>query len=315
MRKFIIKTTFFLLPIIVVALSAEILLRNIPNDYSYKKEYLDKHSNEIETLILGSSHSFYGFNPDFFNSKAFNASHISQSLNYDYGILKKYEDNLDNLQTVILPISYHTLYGKLENGSESWRIKNYVIYYRMNVANSLADYSEVLSNKPKVNLKRLYSYYILRKPNLTCTKLGWGTSYKSENAKDLVKTGSTAAKRHTRENIHSKKYQDIFNDNKLLLASIIDWCQKQNIRVLILTTPTFYTYRENINIEQYNITIEIANKIASQYDNCIYVNLFDDTNFVAKDFYDADHLSEIGAEKLSKLIDKKINEWKNSTNR
>lgn len=310
MRKFIIKTTFFLLPIFVVALSMEILLRKTPNDYLYKKEYLDKHSNEIETLILGSSHSFYGFNPDFFNSKAFNASHTSQSLNYDYGILKKYENNLDNLQTIILPISYHTLYGKLENGSESWRIKNYVIYYGMNVANSIADYSEVLSNQPKVNLKRLYSYYILRKPNLTCTKLGWGTSYKSEKAKDLVETGKTAAKRHTRDNIYSEKYKSIFNANISILNSFVKWSQERDIKIIFLTPPAFVTYRENINIEQLNVTIQTASKIASKNENCIYMNLFRDTSFTANYFYDADHLSEIGAEKLSKLIDKKINEWK-----
>lgn len=289
MRKFTIKTVFFLLPILVVAVSMEIFLRNIPNDYLYKKKYLDRHSNEIETLIFGSSHSFYGLNPDFFSSRTFNVAHISQSLNYDYEILKKYQDNLSGLKTVILTISYFTLYGKLENGNESWRVKNYVIYYGMNVANSFADYFEVFSNHPKVNLKRLGSYYIEDNQSISCSKLGWGTSYKSEKAKNLVETGKTAAKRHTRDGIHSKKYQDIFNDNKLYLSSIMDWCQKRNIKVLLITPPAFETYRQNINMEQYNITTETANGIASQYDNCAYINLFEDTNFTAKDFYDSDH--------------------------
>lgn len=309
MKKFIIKTILFLLPIFAISLSMEILLRKIPNDYLYKKEYLDKYSNEIETLILGSSHSFYGLNPDFFSSSTFNAAHISQSLNYDYEIFKKYQDNLHNLKTLILPISYFTLYGKLENGSESWRVKNYVIYYGMNVANSFVDYAEVLSNQPKVNRKKLYGYYIKSNHDqyISCSELGWGTPIQS---KDLVETGKAAAERHTKADITSDFNNNIFNNNQQILNTIIKWCKKQNIKVMLLTLPAYTTYRQNINLEQYGITIKTANKIASQYDNCIYVNLFDDTNFVAKDFRDADHLSEIGAEKLSKLIDKKINEWK-----
>ena len=92
MKRFVIKTIYISLPILVVAILMEILLRNTPNDYLFKKQYLDKHSSEIETLILGSSHSFYGFNPEYFSSNTFNASHISQSLNYDFEILKKYQD-------------------------------------------------------------------------------------------------------------------------------------------------------------------------------------------------------------------------------
>ena len=57
MKKFILKTTTLVIPIIALAIGLEISLRNIPNSYSYKKEYLDKHSEELEILFLGSSHS------------------------------------------------------------------------------------------------------------------------------------------------------------------------------------------------------------------------------------------------------------------
>ena len=66
MRQFILRTLMISLPIVVIAILIEILLRNVPNDYQEKKEYLDKHASEVETLILGSSHSFYGINPSYF---------------------------------------------------------------------------------------------------------------------------------------------------------------------------------------------------------------------------------------------------------
>jgi hypothetical protein len=309
MRRFIIKFIFFTLPVWAALFFEEALLRNIPNDYSYKKEYLDNYSTEVETLVLGSSHSYYGINPDFFTSSTFNASHVSQTLKYDYEILKKFQNNFDSLKTIILPVSYFTLFAKLEEGSESWRIKNYVIYYGINVALSIDDYSEFLSNNPKVNCKRLSSYYISGSGELTCSKLGWGTGYKSENAKNLLETGKTASKRHTKENIYSEKNTNNFIENNSILLSIINLCNKRNIKLLLFTPPAFETYRQNIDPEQYEVTVKVANSVDKQYDNCIYINLFDDASFVEKDFYDADHLSEIGAEKLSKLINKKINEW------
>lgn len=310
MKRFVIKTIYISLPILLVGILMEILLRNTPNDYLFKKQYLDNHSSEIETLILGSSHSFYGFNPEYFSSNTFNASHISQSLNYDFEILKKYQDKFQNLKTIVLPISYFTLFGKLEAGSESWRVKNYVIYYGMNSSKSLIVYSEVLSNRINVNFKRMVSYYLLSNSTISCSNLGWGTNYNSKNAKDLIESGKTAAKRHTRDDINSYKYQEIFNDNKLILNSIIQWCKKNNINVLLLTPPAFETYRQNLNSEQLNTTINTTSEICSKYDNCIYLNLLSDTNFVSRDFYDADHLSEIGAKKLSELINEKIVEWK-----
>ncbi len=309
MKRFVIKTVCIALPLLVVALALEVLLRIIPNDYTFKKNYLDNHSFEIETLILGSSHSFYGINPDYFSRKTFNASHISQSLVYDLAIVKKYEDRFENLKTVVLPISYFTLYGKLEAGPESWRIKNYMIYYGMNSSKLFTDYFEVLSNRLDVNVKRLLSYYVFGNPAVTCTESGWGVGYNSKNAQDLIESGKTAAQRHTIKDLHSAKYQEIVNDNIQTLKTIIQWCKERRVRILLLTTPAFETYLKHLNAKQYNTTIKTTRDICADYSNCKYLNLIDDTRFVSTDFFDADHLSDRGAQKLSKLIGDVIVGW------
>lgn len=288
----------------------EILLRNIPNDYLYKKHYLDKHSSEIETLILGSSHTYYGVNPDFFSTKTFNASHISQSLEFDFAILKKYEQNFNNLKTIILPVSYFTYFSNLENGSESWRVKNYIIYYEIDTDNSFKESNEVLSNQFNKNINRLVSYYLYGNSTLTCSKLGWGTKYNSKFARNLFETGEIAAKRHTKIDQSPDNYQAIVNENLLILNSIVKWSNERNIKVLLLTTPAFNSYRQNLNIDQLNFTVSVSNEIASKYDNCFYLNMIGDPNFIERDFYDADHMSEIGAEKLSILLNDRISGYK-----
>lgn len=301
MKEFLLKILGISLSFLVIAIIMEILIRDIPNDYQLKKEYLNNHANEIETLILGSSHSFYGINPTYFKSKTFNASHISQTLNYDFEILQQYHSDFKNLKTIVLPISYFTLFENLKIGSESWRVKNYTIYYEMDSYESLFRYSEVLSNPFRINLKRIILYYLLNESEISCSSLGWGTVYQSKNAQDLIETGKAAAQRHTYFNSENNSYKKIFHENILILNSIANWCKERNVKLILLTPPAYDTYRKNLNSEQLKITIETTQKITTN-NNCLYLNLLDDTRFYAKDFYDADHLSEIGAAKLSALV-------------
>ena len=207
-----------------------------------------------------------------------------------------------------MTISYFTLYSSLEAGPDAWRVKNYNLYYNMNSSNKVLDYSELFSFKMNLNIKRIVSYYLMGNTAISSTNLGWGTKFNSENAKDLAETGKTAAKRHTKE-INSEKHIEIFENNVLILKSIIKWCNINNIDVWLYTPPAFETYLQHLDQEQLKITIDYSSQICSSYENCVYENLLSDTNFVAVDFYDADHLSEIGAKKLSELLSEKINEW------
>lgn len=311
MKKFILKTLSSLLPIAIIAVLMEVMLRLIPNDYELKRKYLDSHSREIETLILGSSHSFFGLDPAYFSVNTFNAGYNSQSLDYDYEILKKYQDKFDKLKTLVLPVSYFTLFGKLETGPDRWLIKNYILYFRINTSPKFSDHTEILSNKLNVNVRRLVSYYIKGKTNSISSGLGWGTTYNSENARDLTETGKESALRHTRKDIESGKNSQIYEENILEINNIINWCNDRHVVVILFTPPAFETYRRHLNTEQLNITLKTVNEFDVKHDNCIYINLLSDPQFVAGDFYDSDHLSEIGAKKLSKIFDDRITEIEN----
>jgi hypothetical protein len=300
MKKFTIEILIFLLPLILPVIIMEFLLRQIPNDYIYKKEYLNNNSDKIEILVLGNSHSFYGLNPMYCSQNCFNASHITQSLDLDLEILKKYEPNWSKLKVIILPISYFSLIESLETSSESWRIKNYLIYYGIGTSKALGDHTEMLSNNLTANIIRIISYYIKGNSAISCSALGWGVSYNSKNAKDLVETGIEAAERHT-----IKDYK-FFDQNVSSLKSIIEFGRRHNIQIVLFTPPAYETYTNNLNKEQLNRTIETAENISRQFDNCLYINLLENESFSESDFYDSDHLNEFGAKKLTLLIDKLI---------
>ncbi len=294
------------MPVVAAGIVIEVLLRRIPNDYQQKKEYLDAHAPEIETLVLGSSHGMYGFNPAFFSGHAFNAAYVSQTLDYDLQILEKYSDRLTSLNTIVLPISYFTLYERLGEELEAWRIKNYMIYYEMNTANSLIDYTEVLSNQFVVNYDRLVSYYYKGESDLRCNRLGWDSVHTAASPKELGVTGRASALRHTVPDRQGKRVTAVFKDNLRILARMAAWSADRNVKLVLVTTPAFETYRENMESEQWRITIDIARGMATQYSNVRYYNLIADPAFTAEDFSDADHLSQKGAEKLSRLINQKL---------
>lgn len=304
MKKFLVKVLFFVLPVLSAAVIIEIALRKIPNDYVLKRDYLDAHSNEIETLILGTSHNFYGLDPVYFTGKTFNAAYLTQTLDYDYAIIKKYENKLTSLKTVVLDISYFSLYGRLET---SFWIKNYVIYYGMfNTARSANDCFEILNSNGFRNCGRLYRYYIKKEIPLRSTDLGWGKDYTYNPRQNLAASAKDAAKRHTRDTRLEKNKLN-FESNCSTLQAIIDWAKQKNIQLLLLTTPAYTTYREAIDTTQLNTTIKKVNELAAKTTHCRYFNLLSDTTFTRADFFDSDHLDEAGAKKLSFLINEKIN--------
>ncbi|MGZ3873163.1 MAG: hypothetical protein ACXVJD_09615 [Mucilaginibacter sp.] len=298
MKRFIFQNIIFFLPIVFIFLFAEILLRRIPNEYLLKSTYLNSNSKNINILILGSSHSFYGLDPKYFKTNCFNAGNVSQSLEYDYAILKKYTDKMKNLKYIILPIDDFSLYSRLKNGIEAWRVKNYEIYYAIHQSNNITDKAEVLSSNINVNIGRLKSYYWLKEtPELYCSKLGWGEYCNSSRAQDLVASGKIAAKRHHVLTDESLAY------NVAILADLVDLAAAKKVKVILYTSPAYKTYVQYADKHQLQTTIAIIKRLSETHPNVKYYNWFIDQSFLSTDYYDADHLNERGAKKFSLKMD------------
>ena len=290
-----------IMPTVIFVVSMEYLIRQIPNDYSYKNSYLEKHSGEIQILISGASDAFCGINPVFFPQNVFNAGHLSQPLYLDFEIFKKFQ--FKKLETIIFVMGYPMLFwNNLDNTPENWRLAKYTIYYGFN-SGSLRYNSELLNNTFRMNLKRLGRCYITKKNDITCNSLGWLTSFTAVH--DLNESGKNFAKYDTFD-IFSKEITKVLDENVEVLNSFLNICDNQKITVIFLTTPTYFTFWENLNPEQLNIMIKTMNDLVIQHSNCHYLNWLSSTDFVAEDFYDATHLNETGAKKLSEKIAREI---------
>ena len=124
MKRFLRHIAWIVLPVIAVAIGLEIAAEAIPNSYTYKRQYMERHGREIKTLILGSSNAYDGLCPEVFTCGAFNLANSSQTLEDDYRLLARYIDTMDSLETVIVGLGYHSL-GEAQ---ETHRRTYYTIY-------------------------------------------------------------------------------------------------------------------------------------------------------------------------------------------
>src|SRR5690606_3831228 len=95
--------------------------------------------------------------------------------------------------------------------------------------------------------------------------------------------------------------------NVEVLKKILMLCQERNIEVILVTTPTYWTYSSNLEKTQLDKTLNTAKSVCSEFERCEYYNFLTDTAFIAEDFKDADHLNSIGATKFSHILNQIVN--------
>ncbi|OCB78806.1 hypothetical protein LPBF_00005 [Flavobacterium crassostreae] len=183
-------------------------------------------------------------------------------------------------------------------------IKGLKYYYGISTNESYWNNFEIFSGKLPNNISRAKAYLFKQRTDVTCTELGFGTAYNSKDSKDLIETGKTAAKRHT---IELDNNQFIFSKNIKTVNSIIEFSKNHNIKIIFITCPAYSTYRENLNPIQLDNSLNIIKQLSAKNKNTTYYNFLTDKTFIADDYYDADHLNEIGAKKLTLKIDSIIN--------
>ena len=268
--------------------------------------------DRYKVLVLGSSHTYYGVNPDYIAMPAFNAANVSQDLKYDHYILDKGVKTLSDLEFVVVPLSMFSLYSELDTGVESWRKYNYRHWFNYNKYPTtelfnIKTHSVFLASPNKLGMiERLFQYYRWGNFEKTWSRGGWGTEYsRVSSEKTLLESGKSAALRHqiaTEINDHNISYLDE-------IAAI---CNKKNVKLLIVTMPAYATYREHLNGGRIKTIIAIATGLAASSNKIRYVNSLEDAIFVKSDFHDADHLNHEGAKKFSRIISRFIEEWKSS---
>lgn len=291
--KFMFMCSVFSVFIVATLVCCELAVRRyVPNPYKYKHERLSQNSDDISTLILGSSHGYYGIRPQELGDSAFNLSNVSQIFRYDYLLLTHYP--FKNLKTVILPLSYSSFTEKDFSKTHDWVFAvNYKIYMDINVHSDFSRYNLELA-RPSLFTQKLRSL-IEHKP-LSYDSTGFGLDFSREfKSSDWESKGPEAALRHTGKDLSA------VNDNIDYLSKIAEYCRKRNIKLVLVLMPAWKTYRDSMKPSQYRMVTHLADSLSHEY-GFRYLNMIDDKRFIDDDYYDGDHFTHEGAAKFTGIL-------------
>ena len=305
MKRFSFKLFLFLLPFILLFSASEIYLSNIQNSYNKKKRSFENQLNDIQVLVLGSSHAVWGINPASFAEKGFNLANVAQSTFYDTKLIHRYADKLPKLKLVIMPISYISLYYNIINSKdEYWRDYYYSYFWHINYPGlplfESRRYSLLMLYTPAEAFKFLSG----KLPMDMAPELS-ENGYIFIDSAGHTKAISDSAGMERVELMNSWYHTKDFIQTVDLVKEMISYLNERKIKIIFLTTPAYHTFSDHADASKLAKNHEVIQEFC-QLAHSTYFDYFTDPRFNLDDFMDNDHLSYIGAAKFSRIVDSEI---------
>ena len=303
MKKFIKYLILFSTPVLIFLISVELYCRT-QTTFAIKKNYLKKNLGTIETLILGSSHSQNGINPEFLKAKSCNLAFGGQPISIDYFLLVKYVDQMKNLKTILFEVSPHRFYTEFNASQWNGHVYSNLYDIKYKVENlSVKNYSFVLSDVNYFSTIFIDNFNPkIPKPKLN--KFGFMTNdFKDRFSKlknDSLQIDKTFKMKHQFDN------QENLKINIAFLNKIIEKCKKNNIKIIFLVTPFYHTYSSKIPLKAENQMYNLLTRFTNKY-GILYYDFSNSKQFTLKDFKNDNHLNPDGAKKFTVIMDSLLN--------
>ena len=295
MRKFLKKILLYALPIILMAVAMELLVEQIPNSYTYKRQYMEQHATSLHTLILGSSYAYDGIDAALL-PHAFNLANSSQCFEDDYRLLAKYLSQMDSLQTVILPLSY----SSLQMVSSSNRRGYYTIYMELYSRWPISKYSFECCNL-ELMAKKIVKY-LLNDDMVRCDSLGQRLGHTlASRPDDWQQTQALVSN----DRFVGPAAMPYVEENIQWLQQMAELCAGKGVRLFLVAMPVLSGYRQGMPQEQIALMEQVLLDMSAQYD-CVQVLDYQRWGCNA-DFWNATHLNIDGARRLTREI---FAEWR-----
>lgn len=297
MRRFLQDIGLFAIVALIFFGALEWIAESIPNSYTYKRDYIEQHGAEIQTLILGSSNAYDGLNPNVM-PQAFNLANSSQTLEDDYRLLAKYIDSMDSLQTVIVGLGYHSLGATTEDNRRTY----YTIYMDLYPRWPISKYSFEVCN-PEMLIKKIIKYAVSRDVT-RCDSLGQRVGHTLEAAE----SGAEWWNKDMLSLVENDKLQIAdcrleIEENTRYLKTIVDLCNTHNVKPVVVLMPVMEEYKRLLPKEQVALMDDVLlslNSVAT----CIDASEWE---IPEEGWYNATHLTkEASIEYTKKLIEESI---------
>lgn len=305
MKRFITDILLFALAFLLACLGVELLLLVKTNHYSYKRDYLEHHLDDISVLLLGNSHIEEGLQPSLIADSAFNMAILGRTPVYDMELAKRYLPQMPNLKVVVMPLDYNDFYlGRKLNPPEGvtpFERSMRCMYYKHMGIHSVDGFwywPELVNVRPNI-------FYRLIKPAdeiRECDSLGFYPlkfAGRKQGWEQRVLPDSIDRARGI-DSVELAALTGCFE----VIARL---ASERGARLVLLSSPMYKTYQALMEPALLSDKDAFVKRLQQRYPRVEYYDLARDSRFGEHDFFDASHLTEQGAAKYSAIVADIIN--------
>lgn len=265
----------------------EYFVRQIPNSYKYKNDWMLSHGSSVRILILGNSHNYFGINSKWLGDSVFNAANVSQTYDRDLFLLNHFIPYCPHLKTVILNVDYSNLFDLPLEQTEKFRCAYYHIYMQYPV--SFTDLKNRFELGHTTALLEKVAKAIEGK-SISYDSLGWCTGYDGSNDEPVTKTSIAERVKKLR----CTDYQN-YCKNVDLLVKIASFCKRKNLNLVVISTPLYPQYAYNTGHYEKNLLKLAIRRLLQSMPQAKYYDFSVDSKLGLEHFHDCDHLNAGGA--------------------
>lgn len=272
-------------------------------DYCYLESMHWLNAKEQPDVIFtGLSYGVNAFEMKGLNKSAVNLSMHSQDLYYDYLHIKKLMENNKKIKKCVLTLSYYSMYYDISLCSQQYKCDS--IYYPLfgdrhhHQCEKVFDFSSG-EYESKIDLAhkifaQTQSYYA---PGII-TREAWASycwnidSWSTMSDEARVELAKGRVYSHIKHFTH----KETFIENSRIFAEIVKLLQENGIKLYVVVLPYSDTYLKLFPAEYRGALLSYLEMLPFEID---YVDMNEFDCFDDNDFADMDHLSTIGAEKVT----------------
>jgi hypothetical protein len=307
-KSFIKGALVFFIPVIVIYVILEMLVLQLPFNYIAVSKYLASEGKNINILASGSSQMKCAVNPKFLDVPAINFGSTSQHHNTDYNIITQTKDRLENLEVVVLELSYSHL-ELPHNNTFFWKNNIYLKYYNVNNFERKTYFKDklIFLSRPDLYTKALINHYIMHKDTAAFNRFGFEENqfagiFEQSNYED-DKIPKESSELNTSESTY------LFKKNTEFLYKMLDFLAEKKLNVVIATLPMHHYYLRNRNPDILKRRDSILELVLKNYNNVRADRKEEDSiTYTTSDFINHNHLNPRGAEKFTTELNAFIEE-------
>lgn len=297
---------------ILSQIANQFLLRNY--DYLYLRTMLEKCASAPEgsTLIVGSSHALNGIQENAWHH-AINCSMHSQDIYYDYRCAQRaiLSAGKRRFERCFIIMGYYIAYQDLSRSKVSRETVISNVYYP--ILGDARHWESPTGHDPWDGFVEIPEPIKTVCEQATVQKImEYGTYYTDIRPRgtyfDLkdrtwaqVSPGERRAMGQARAESHNKSFQhkESFEENKAVFQDFIRFLYEQEVTPIVVVTPFTPEYNRYVLPEMKAAVPALLDDVA---EDVHYVDFNQGDLFTPEDFMDTDHLSALGAEKVSKIL-------------